>query len=56
VIDLMQISYTYAVRGRTFFDVVHQMGTSLGSGEGVVIVGHGNDHALLPLCKKRHKN
>ena len=53
VIDLMQISYTYAVNGLTFFDVVKQMGSSLGSGEGVVIVGHGNDHALLlPLVRK----
>lgn len=53
VIDLLQISSTYGVQGLSFFDVVHNMGTSLGAGEGAVIVGHGNDHALLlPLSRK----
>ena len=53
VIDLLQVSSTYGLHGLTFFDVMHNIGTSLGQGEGAVLVGHGNDHALLlPLSKK----
>lgn len=53
VIDSLEINYVLGRLGLTFFDTVRFLGESLNPGEGAVIVGHGNDHALLlPLAKK----
>ncbi|MFO0979891.1 MAG: hypothetical protein U0996_26060 [Planctomycetaceae bacterium] len=53
VIDSLEIDYYLGRLGLTFFDTVRFMADSLNNGEGAVIVGHGNDHALLlPLTKK----
>lgn len=53
VIDSLEINYVLGRLGLTFFDTVRFLGESLNNGEGAVIVGHGNDHALLlPLVKK----
>jgi hypothetical protein len=53
VIDSLEVKYTYGIPGLTLFDTVKMIATSVGDGEGAVIVGHGNDHALLlPLAWK----
>jgi len=53
VIDTLQVSSTYAAHKLSLRGVLKNISYSLGPGEGAVIVGHGNDHALLlPLIKE----